>query len=267
VEVGQRRAGDRDRTAAGRAPRARGSPAEAASTSSSAAAPPRKVALRPGCGEPISASAAIPSKPKITGITAPRQARANGATRERISSIAGKCRARISGGAAKTSATSMPNSAGAQQRGEVDYEAAPDRQQLAERLRQQRCHQHAGDEPGERPGERRRADLQRVDAGDVAAGRAEDLERGHARPARLEVRGDAAADADPGDDQRGEADEREELAHPRDEALGAGRGAVAGADVEPGVGEALLEAASTAFGIGLPSKRTRVFDWYIAPGR
>src|SRR5690606_18479885 len=81
--------------------------------------------------------------------------------------------------------------------------------------------------------------LQRVDAGDVAARRAEDLERGDALPPRLEVRRDPAADTDPGDRQCGEADEREKLAHSADEPLGPGRGAVAGAGVEAGLGEGL----------------------------
>ena len=44
---------------------------------------------------------------------------------------------------------------------------------------------------------KRRADLQRIDASDVPACRAEDLQRRDARPARFEVRGNPAADADP----------------------------------------------------------------------
>ena len=71
--------------------------------------------------------------------------------------------------------------------------------------------------------------------------RAEDLERRDTLPPRIEIGRHPAADADPGDHQRGEADQREEFAHPVDETVGAGRGAVGGVDVEAGLGEAVLE--------------------------
>ena len=80
-----------------------------------------------------------------------------------------------------------------------------------------------------------------VDACDIAAARAKDLERGDALAASIEIGGDAAADADSGNDQRGEPDQRQEFAHPADEAVGTRRGAVGGAEIKPGFGEAGLQ--------------------------
>ncbi len=111
----------------------------------------------------------------------------------------------------------------------------------ASRCAQQRRHQQPGGEARHASRERRRADLQQVYARDVAARRAQHLERGDAGAPRLQIGGNPAADADPGNHQRGKTDENQELAHARNEAVGPRRGIVAGAEFEPGIGKARLD--------------------------
>ncbi len=65
----------------------------------------------------------------------------------------------------------------------------------------------------------------------------------------VEIRGHATANSDPGDHQRGEADQGEEFAHPAHEAIGARRGAVGGAEVEACFGEAGFERLLHRLGI------------------
>ena len=69
-------------------------------------------------------------------------------------------------------------------------------------------------------------DLHQIDAHDVAARCPEDFQCGNGAALGAEIGGDAVGDADAGDDQRGEADQREELAHTLDEAVGRWRGAI-----------------------------------------
>src|SRR5690606_3212727 len=90
---------------------------------------------------------------------------------------------------------------------------------------------HTRRKPRQRAGKCCGADLQGIDTNDVGTGCAENLERGDAAAPRFEVRSDAAADADPGNRQSGEADERQELTHSADEPLCAGRGSLARANV------------------------------------
>ena len=115
---------------------------------------------------------------------------------------------------------------------------------------EQRRHRHPGEQPRTDPDQRGQRDLQPEDARDVAAGRAQHLERGDAGAAALEPRVDPVADADPGDRQRGQRDEHEELAHPPDEPLEARRGAVAVANFQSGIGEAFFQAGDRGGGIG-----------------
>ena len=65
----------------------------------------------------------------------------------------------------------------------------------------------------------------------------------------MQVGRHTAADADAGNDQRGQADEDEEFAHPADETVGPGRGIVAGAIFEPCLRETLLQRLRQGFGI------------------
>ncbi len=122
----------------------------------------------------------------------------------------------------------------AQQRPGIEGQPGGDRQQIAQRPGQQRGDQHPGGQPGQTAGERRCGDLEQIDPGDVTAGRAQHFQRRDAAAAGLEIGGYSAADSDPGDHQRGEANQDQEIAHPRDEPLGSGRGALAGAGLEAG---------------------------------
>ena len=148
----------------------------------------------------------------------------------------------------------QPEQRRAQQRRSIDHQPGPDRQQIAQRAGQQRRHQHARRQPRQRSGQRGRADLQRIDARDVAAGRPQDLQGGDAGPPRLQVGGDTTADPDPRDHQRGKAHQSQELTHPPDEPLGARRGTVAGGDVEAGIGKAGLQRLLHRLRVGGPGK-------------
>ncbi len=77
--------------------------------------------------------------------------------------------------------------------------------------------------------------------------------------ARFQIGRYAAADADAGNDERGKADQRQEFAHPIDEPVRAGRCAVAGAEIETGIGEAFGEGGFHIFGCGGTWKRDAVF--------
>ncbi len=83
--------------------------------------------------------------------------------------------------------------------------------------------------------------MQQVYPGDVAAACAQHFQCGDAGAPGLEIGRHPAADPDPGNRQRGEADENEEFAHVLDEALGAGGCPVAGLVGEAGFGELLLQ--------------------------
>src|SRR3546814_554731 len=72
-----------------------------------------------------------------------------------------------------------------------------------------------------------RARLKQVDALDIRRGGPKHLQRRDPVALQGEIGGNAVADADPGDDQRGQPDQREELAHSLEEPVGARRGAVA----------------------------------------
>jgi hypothetical protein len=82
----------------------------------------------------------------------------------------------------------------------------------------------------------------------VRPGRAQDLERGDRAAPRLQVRGHAIADADPGDKQRGERHQRQELPHARHEAIQAGRCLVARAQFQPGIGKLVRQGVGHALG-------------------
>ena len=128
-----------------------------------------------------------------------------------------------------------------QDRPRIDHHAARHGQQALQRGSEERDERDPDHDPRQASGQRGGDDLQGIDAGDVAARCAEDLQRGNALPPGVEIGGHAAADADPGNDQRGEPDQREEFAHPVDETVSARRGAVGGVDVETGFGEAVFE--------------------------
>ena len=128
-----------------------------------------------------------------------------------------------------------------QDRARIDDHAARYGEQALQRHAQQRHQRDADGDPREASRQRGGNDLQCIDACDIAAARAENLERCDTLPPRIEIGRHPAADADPGDHQRGEADQREKLAHPVDETVGTGSGAVGCVDVEASLGEAVLE--------------------------
>jgi hypothetical protein len=132
----------------------------------------------------------------------------------------------------------------------VQAEAGADRKQVPGKRDAGERQQGAGGEPGDHRGEGDQPDLHRIDAADVGRGRAEHLQRGDALALALEIRADAVADADPGDDEGGEADQAEELAHARKEAARAGRGIVAVADLPARRREGSLEPLRDGCGCG-----------------
>jgi hypothetical protein len=81
--------------------------------------------------------------------------------------------------------------------------------------------------------------LRQIDREDVAAGGAERLERGDDVAAAIDMALDGVGDADAADQQRGEADQRQELGEAADGALELRRGVAAAADSQPASGNAL----------------------------
>jgi len=137
----------------------------------------------------------------------------------------------------------------AEQRGRREHDPASHRQQARQCSRQHRRQRDTGGNSRDAADERRGADFQPVNSRDVAAGRAEHLERRDALPPRVEVRRHAPADPDARDHQGGEPHEGEELAHAPDEAVCAWRAVVPGADFEPGGGKLGLERRLGSLGI------------------
>ena len=128
-----------------------------------------------------------------------------------------------------------------QQSERIDHEAGFDRQQAGQGHGQKRGHRHAHQQPGKAARQRRRPDLERIDARDIGAARAQDLERRDRLAPRVEIGRHPSADPDTGDDERGKADQSQEFAHPADEAIRAGRRAIGSAEIESGFGEAVLQ--------------------------
>src|SRR3546814_6605726 len=79
--------------------------------------------------------------------------------------------------------------------------------------------------------------LQAIDAHHRGAVGAQYLQRREAGPLARQIAGDPVADADAGDDQRGEPDQRQKLPHPFDEAPRSGRAVAAVAHVPSRVGK------------------------------
>jgi hypothetical protein len=92
--------------------------------------------------------------------------------------------------------------------------------------------------------------LRQVNPCNIAAFRAENLQRGDAAAPRFEIGRHAVADADPGDRQRRQRHQHEELPHAPDEAVQPRRCLVARARLEPGHGEARGEGIGQRLGIG-----------------
>ncbi len=111
-----------------------------------------------------------------------------------------------------------------------------------------------------------RADLHEIDALDVGGCGAEYLERGDAVALDREIGGDAVAHPDAGDDKRSEPDQREELPHALEEAVGARRGAVAVLERPAGGGMAFLERFAHGMGIGAGSGADTVLALEEAAG-
>ena len=97
--------------------------------------------------------------------------------------------------------------------------------------------------------QRRNADLHRIDAHDIARGRPQHLQRRDAGAALIEIGRHAARNPDARNHQRGKAHQRQEITHLPYEPIRAGRGAVTGADVEPGGREALGQRLFHSLGV------------------
>jgi hypothetical protein len=89
-------------------------------------------------------------------------------------------------------------------------------------------------------------DLRQVDGEDFAAGGAEGFEGRDDIAALVEMALDGVGDADTTDQQRSEADEREELREARDVAFKLRRGVAAGADFPARFGSVFCAASTTA---------------------
>ena len=109
------------------------------------------------------------------------------------------------------------------QRQWIEMEARRHRQHVARRPDQQGWRQRARHQPGQYGQPRNHPDLEQIDALDIGRSRPQHLEGRQRTALDRQIGRDAIADADPGNHQRGEADQRQELAHILDEAVGARR--------------------------------------------
>ena len=109
------------------------------------------------------------------------------------------------------------------------------RQQLAEHADDDEGQRRAGDKPDHRADRGEHDHLRQIDREDVAAGGAERLERGDDVAAAIDMALDRIGDADAADQQRGEADQGQELGEAADGALELRRGVVAAADFPAGL--------------------------------
>ena len=131
---------------------------------------------------------------------------------------------------------------GLDQRQRKQPRLGPHRQQIADQGGEQRHQRRTGDQPQQDCGQRDQADLQPVNARNVLRSGTEHLERGDAGPLGRQIGRHAIAHADAGDDERGQTDQLQKLAHPLEKPEGPRRGAVAGAELQPGARELLLPA-------------------------
>ena len=107
------------------------------------------------------------------------------------------------------------------------------RQQFAEQADDQIRQRGAGGEPDQRSDTCEHDHLGEIDREDVAAGGADGLEGRDDVAAAIDMAFHGIGDADAADQQRGEADQREELREAADGALQLRRGVAAGADFPP----------------------------------
>ena len=99
--------------------------------------------------------------------------------------------------------------------------------------------------------------LQQMDREDRAAGGAEALEGGDDLAAAIDVGGDRIGDADAADQQRGEPDQRQELAQPLERARDLRRGIAPVAHGEAALGQRLLDALAEGRRDRRPTGRLR----------
>ena len=109
------------------------------------------------------------------------------------------------------------------------------RQQVAEHSDDDERQRRAGGKPDQRTDHRENNHLREIDREDVAAGGAERLERRDDVAAAVDVAFDRVGDTDAADQQRGEADQGQELGKAADGALELRRGIAAGADFPAGL--------------------------------
>ncbi len=141
----------------------------------------------------------------------------------------------------------------------IDRDAGFDGQHIARNRADDRGRERADDQPRRDRHRRDREDLQAIDARDGAAVGAEHLQSREARAFAREIARDPVTDADPGNDERREADERQELSHALDEAPRAGRAVAAVGDVPPRVGEFGGERFADGFGVRAVGQADAIF--------
>ena len=111
------------------------------------------------------------------------------------------------------------------------------RQQLAEHADDREWQRRAGDKADHRTDGGEHDHLGQIDGEDVAAGGAQRLEGGDDVAAAIDMALDGVGDADAADQQRGEADQGQELGKAVDGALELRRGIVAAANLPAGLGQ------------------------------
>ena len=154
-------------------------------------------------------------------------------------------------GCAKASVTSTPNSAASASAAGIDAGFGRHRddrlQRRARRERHQRA-EHQADDDAEAGDQH---DLDQIDGEDEAAGGAEALEGGDDAALAVEIGAHGIGDADAADDQRGQADQRQELREALDIGRQRGRGVAARAHVPAGLGKSALARSRDALTLGL----------------
>ena len=157
----------------------------------------------------------------------------------RNSAVAGTSRARPSGSSANASVTRKPNSDGEQKCRRVNASLSGNRDERLQRSARAERHQHADDEADCDAYRRDGKHLDQIDRKDESARGAEALEGGDDAALAVEIGAHGVGDADAADDQRGQADQGQELRKPFDIRGERRRGIAAIADAPAGVGKFL----------------------------
>ncbi len=148
----------------------------------------------------------------------------------------------------------------------IEREAGTDGQHVAGNRPDRERRQRADDQAGKNRHRGNRQDLQAIDAQHRRAVGAEDFQRRQPRTFARQIARNAIADADPGNDQRGEADQRQELPHALDKTPRSGRAVAAIGDVPACTREFGGERLADRFGIGAGGQADAIFAFEQAAG-